>query len=60
MENFYNSPLKSRIDVTKFFNEEKTILVTTRKEAIEKTKYRGYFYEVYNKNNDFIGYGIPK
>lgn len=60
MEKIYNSSLDSRIDVTKFFDEQKSILVTTRKEALEKTKYRGYFYEVFNKDKELIGYGIPK
>jgi hypothetical protein len=60
MEKIYNSPLDSRVDVTKYFDEDKTILVNTRKEAIEKTKYIGYFYEVFNKDKESIGYGIPK
>jgi hypothetical protein len=60
MEKIYNSPLDSRVDVTKYFIEKRTLLVLTLKEAIEKTKYRGYFYEVFNKDKDSIGYGIPK
>lgn len=60
MEKIYNSPLDNRLDVTKYFNEGKTILVNTLKDAIEKTKYRSYFYEVFNKDKESIGYGIPK
>ena len=60
MEKIYNSPSDNRLDVTKYFDEDKTILVKTKKEAVEKTKYRGYFYEVFNKDKELIGYGIPK
>ena len=60
MEKIYNSPLDNRLDVTKYFEQKRSVLVLTLKEAIEKTKYRGYFYEVFNKDKQSIGYGIPK
>ena len=54
---FYND---NKTEVTKFFDNERTRLVQTRSLAEKLTKLRGYFYEVYDENNNFIGYGIPK
>lgn len=48
-----------KVDVTKFFQYGRSIFVKTRKEAQELTKYRGYYYEVFDEKN-LIGYGIPK
>jgi hypothetical protein len=50
----------NNVDVTRFFEEKRTILVKTKQEAIKLTKFLGYFYEVFDKNKNFIGYGIPK
>ena len=49
-----------KLDVSKFVNDGKTAIVATKEEAIERTKKAGYFYPVYDNDQKFIGYGIPK
>jgi len=50
----------SKIEISKFIEQNRTMLINSRKEAEEITKYRGYFYEIYDENKNFLCYGIPK
>jgi hypothetical protein len=56
MDKIFN---ENKVDVTNFFQTGRSILVKTRKEAIEMTKDKGYFYEVFSKD-EFLGYGVTK
>ena len=38
----------SKIEISKFIEQNRTMLINSRKEAEEITKYRGYFYEICN------------
>jgi hypothetical protein len=48
------------IDVEKYIKLNKTTFVETRAEAQKLTEIRGYYYVIFNKKKEQIGYGIPR
>lgn len=49
-----------RLDVSNYVHKGRTEWVGTLEEDRDLTKYRGYFYELFNVKGNSIGYGIPK
>jgi hypothetical protein len=51
---------QEKIEVTKRIENGQTFFTKSKKEAIEITKKQSYFYDVFDKDGNHIGYGIPK
>jgi len=50
----------TKLEVTDFIKKGRTAFVKTIKEAIELTKRKSYYYEVFDDKQNLIGYGVPK
>jgi hypothetical protein len=57
MERLFND---CGVEVTVFFQMNRSTFVETKSEAEKLTSKVGYFYPVFDKNKKMIGYGIPK
>jgi hypothetical protein len=57
MERLFND---CGVEVTVFFQINRSTFVETKSEAEKLTSKVGYFYPVFDKNKKMIGYGIPK
>ncbi|MEC4049310.1 hypothetical protein OX284_007695 [Flavobacterium sp. SUN046] len=50
----------TKVEVTDFIKKGRTAFVKTINEAIELTKRKSYYYEIFDDKQNLIGYGIPK
>ena len=59
MKNEYYNEYRSQ--VTDLVIRRQTLFTRTVKRAFElSTKYKTYYYEMFNQENEFIGYGVPR
>lgn len=52
---------QARRQVTEAIENGSTLFITELREAISTSiKLRTYYYELFNQENEFIGYGVPR
>lgn len=53
--NMYNDK-----EIDGYIDNGMTLIVANQKNAIDATRYRGYYYPIYDKKYNRVVYGIPK